>query len=94
MRAEHWISGVRDQALSLARRRRGVEPYHGRGFDHLPSDVQEAAGEAPVRAWDRTELLRALGYSIELLLHEAEEVRDMATYLEAPFRDLMSTRWP
>ena len=37
--AEYWISAVRDYALNLACRRRGLPAWYGRGFDELPADV-------------------------------------------------------
>jgi predicted nucleotidyltransferase len=94
LQSEYWISGVRDQALSLACRRRGLEPYHGRGYDTLPSGVVDDARGALVRSLERAELLRALGASIDLLVREADEVRDFARRLEPQLRDLVSTAWP
>jgi hypothetical protein len=48
--AEYWVSGVRDHALSLACRRRGLPAYHGRGFDLLPEKVRTAGRRVdPVR---------------------------------------------
>ncbi|MGH3103349.1 MAG: hypothetical protein ACRDN6_04555 [Gaiellaceae bacterium] len=37
--AEYWISALRDHALALACRRRGLEGQYGRGFDKLPAEV-------------------------------------------------------
>lgn len=91
--AEYWISGVRDQALVLACRRLGLEGYHGRGFDQLPADTRERASTALVRSTDRSELLRALGKSVDLLVREAEEVRSFAAQLEPQLRDLISLEW-
>ena len=88
--AEYWISGVRDQALMLACRRRQLEPYHGRGFDRLPTDVLDRSSTALVRSIDRNELLRALRAAVEMLIQEADEVRDFATQLEPQLRDLVS----
>jgi hypothetical protein len=91
--AEYWISGVRDQALMLACRRRELEPYHARGFDRLPADVLERSATALVRSVDQNELLRALRGAVELLIREAEEVRDFAAQLEPQLRDLVSPEW-
>jgi hypothetical protein len=88
--SEYWISGVRDQALSLACHRRGLAVGHGRGLDQLPGDVRKRAAGALVGSIEREELLRALGQAIDLLVDEAEEVRDFARELAPPLRDLMS----
>jgi len=87
--AEYWISGVRDYALSLACRRRGMPARFGRGYDDLPSDVRDAFVPALVRSLDRDELLRALGGAVSGLLNEAHEVRDLATKVEPRLRELM-----
>ena len=69
--AEYWLSGVRDSALSLACRARGLPAHEGRGFDDLPADVRERFAEAIATSLERNELLRALGCAIDGLLHEA-----------------------
>jgi hypothetical protein len=86
--AEYWISGVRDYALSLACRRRGLPAVYGRGFDNLPSDVREYFKGALVTSLERDELLRALGCAIEGLLREADEVHDLAVKVEPQLREL------
>jgi hypothetical protein len=92
--AEYLISGLRDQALALACRRRGLEPRHARGCDDLPAAVAATFEDALVRSLDRGELLRALGAAIEALLREAEEVGGRGPRLAAPLRDLTSPDWP
>lgn len=89
--AEYWISGVRDEALALASLRRGLEAYHGREWDRLPSDLLESARDALVRSLDRTELMRALGCAIALLLREAKESAEFPTQLEPRLRSLAVT---
>jgi hypothetical protein len=86
--AEYWISGLRDYALSLACRRRGLPARFGRGFDDLPPEVGEVFKEALVAALEREELLRALGRAIEGLLGEAEEVQELAAKVEPQLRML------
>jgi hypothetical protein len=86
--AEYWISGVRDYALSLACRRRGLPALHGRGFDELPADVRDLFRGALVASMERQELLRALGSAIEGLLHEADEVQELAAKVEPQLRQL------
>jgi len=86
--AEYWISGIRDNTLSLACRRRGLPAIHGRGFDALPTEVRDAFLPALVRSLERGELLRALGCAIEGLLGEVEEVQEQAARVEAQLRQL------
>jgi len=86
--AEYWISGTRDYALSLACRRRGLPAYHGRGFDDLPPGVRDIFRGALVTSLERDELLRALGYAIEGLLREGDEVQALAAKVEPHLRQL------
>lgn len=80
--AEYWISGVRDNALSLACRRRGLSAYNGRGYDELPPEVLAQFTGALAASLKREELLRALGHAVKGLLREAEEARDLAQKVE------------
>ncbi len=89
--AEYWISGVRDYALSLACRRRGIPASHARGFDDLPPAVRNEFRSALVTSLEPAELLRALGSAIEGLLHEADEVRELAIKVEPQLRELMAS---
>jgi hypothetical protein len=86
--AEYWISALRDEALTLASLSRGLEVSYGRGFDQLPEETRAAASAALVRSLERDELLRALREAIEVLLREADEVRDLASSLETQLREL------
>ena len=86
--AEYWISGVRDHALTLACHRRRLPAHHGRGFDALPEPVRRAAAGALARSVDRDELLRALGNAIELLLAEADDVRELAKKVQPQLQQL------
>jgi hypothetical protein len=86
--AEYWISGMRDNALSLACRHRGLPANHGRGFDDLPAHVRETLVGALVTSLERDELLRALGHAIEGLLHEVDEVQELAAKVEPQLRAL------
>ena len=87
--AEYWISGVRDNALSLACRRYGLPPHYGRGYDSLPPEVSVGLRCALVQSLERAELLRALACAVEGLLREAEEVRKFATQIEPQLRQLL-----
>ena len=86
--AEYWISAVRDYALSLACRRRGLPAQYGRGFDALPDSVRRAAADGLVRSVNRGELLRALNRAIDLLLNETEETQELARTVEPALRQL------
>ncbi len=86
--AEYWTSGVRDQALSLACRRSGLQTAHGRGFDDLPADVLAGFADALVRSLDRDELLRALAAAVDGLLRESGEAAVLAAQVEADLRAL------
>jgi len=92
--AEYWISGVRDQALSLACLRRGLAPASGRGYDDLPAEAMALFADALVRSMDRAELLRALGAAIAAMLRESGEVPGLASKVEAELRGLVSAHWP
>jgi hypothetical protein len=89
--AEYWISGVRDYALSLACRRRGLSAHYGRGFDDLPAGVRDAFKDALVRSLERDELLRALGCAITGLLRETDEVQGLAAKVEPQLQQLTAT---
>ena len=86
--AEYWISGVRDQALSLACRRRNLQARNGRGFDDLPEAVRDAFSDTLVRSLDRAELMRALGRVIAVLFDETEEVRELAEKIRPRLQEL------
>lgn len=90
--AEYWVSGVRDYALHLACRRRGLPAAHGRGFDDLPVEARDRFTGALVTSLERAELVRALRCAIGGLLEEAEEVREMATKV-APQLEKLVAEW-
>lgn len=89
--AEYWISGLRDNTLSLACRRRGLDAAYARGFDDLPTEALDMFGDTLVRSIERSELFRALDIAIGALLREATEVADVASKLEPQLRELTST---
>jgi hypothetical protein len=86
--AEHWISEARELALALACRRRGLQGAYGRGFDRLPTDLLAKFKPALVGSLERSELLWALSTTIEALLDEAEETRELADRLAPQLREL------
>jgi hypothetical protein len=86
--AEYWISAARDHALSLACSRHDLSTSNGRGFDDLPAEILEPFTEALVGSLDRNRLLRALGKTVEGLLHNSEDVCDVASKLETQLQEL------
>jgi hypothetical protein len=86
--AEYWIGELRDYALALACRRRGLPARYGRGFDDLPADVHDRFRGALVGSLERDELLQGLATAIDGLLSEADEVRDLAAKVEPQLRML------
>ena len=92
--AEFWISGVRDQALLLACRRRGLDGSHGRRFDELPAEVLAACEAALVRSLERGELQRALASAISVLQEESEEAAGLAAAVAPQLQALSSGSQP
>jgi len=88
--AQYWISQIRDMALSLACRRRGLEMAQGRGYDELPAEALTAFEDTFVRSLATTELLRALDRAVDGLVREAHEARDLAAKIEVQLREVAS----
>jgi len=86
--AEYWISGVRDYGLSLACLRHGLPAANGRGYDALPAQVLDLFAGALVTSLERGELLRALGWAIQGLLGQADDVRELAGQVAPQLREL------
>ena len=86
--AEHWISLVRDHALTLACRRLGFEAAYGRGFDSLPEDIRAEAAQALARSLDPDELRRALNQAVSLLVRESEGAHEDAAQITSALREL------
>lgn len=87
--AEYWISAIRDHALHLACRRRGLDGWYGRDFDRLPAEVLTPVNDALVRSLEPTELRRALGSAVEVLLRESVEAGAMAEQVREQLRELV-----
>jgi hypothetical protein len=88
--AEYWISAVRDYALALACRSRGLDGAYGRDYDRLPAEVLDPVNDAFVRSLERDELRRALGSAVDALLRESTEVEEMAERVEHQLREAAS----
>ena len=72
--AEYCVGLARDQALTLACRRRELPTADGKGFDLLPADVRSSFDDALVRSLEAAELRRALAVTVSGLLDEAAEL--------------------
>jgi hypothetical protein len=90
--AEYWISALRDHALALACRRRGLDGDYGRDFDELPAEVVGPLNDALVKSLERGELRRALGNAVTALLRESAEARDMAEKVEGQLTEISTAR--
>ena len=88
--AEYWISEARNQALSLACLHRGLQTSYSRGFDDLPAEILDPLTETLVGSLDRGQLLKALGRTVNGLLHNSRDVRELALKLEPQLRELGS----
>ncbi len=88
--AHYWLNSLRDCALSLACRRRGLPAHYGRGFDDLPSDVLEAFRGSLTAAFTPDALLRALAVAVEGLLAEGGEAGDLAVRAGPELRTLIA----
>jgi hypothetical protein len=70
--AEHWISAVRDQVLSLACLRLGYPTAYAKGAHLLPAELTAPLEAALIRKLNAAELLRALTVSIDSLAAELD----------------------
>ena len=88
--AEYCISAARDQALLLACLHRSLKTGYGRGFDDLLPEILKPATGALVGSLEKTELIRALGRSVEALLQNSQDVSELARRLGPQLRELKS----
>src|SRR5207247_11037901 len=84
--AEYCISAARDQALLLACLHRSLKTSYGRGFDDLLPEILKPATGALVGSLEKTELIRALGRSVEALLQNSQDVSELARHLGPQLR--------
>ncbi len=80
--AEYAITQLRYRVLELACLRLDLPAHYGKGFDQLPSDLQDEAERFLVRSRERDELLRAWTVAIDALLNECEVAGDDDRLLE------------
>jgi hypothetical protein len=73
--AEHYVTAVRDHALSLACLREGVTAVQARGYDDLPAATLARLAATHVGAAETGPLRTALAAATAALLHEGAEAR-------------------
>jgi hypothetical protein len=76
--AEHSINALRDNALSLACRRRGLPTGFGRGYDDLPPEALAQFEDARAASLRPEDLFESLSVAVDGLLAESEEVGEVA----------------
>jgi hypothetical protein len=86
--AEYWISAARDYALTLACHNRGFKTAYGRGIDDLPREILSEFQNTFPNPSNRGELVEALRRTIDVLLDNSQEVRGIASKLEAQLHQL------
>ena len=86
--AEYSISAARDQTLALACLHRNLKTTYGRGFDDLPPETLKPFAETLVGSLDKNRLLRALSTTIDELLRDSQDVREMASRLHSQLQEL------
>jgi hypothetical protein len=89
--AEYWVSGLRDNAMSLACRRLGLPAHYGRGFDALPNELRTRCAAALVRSLDGPELSRALKSAVDVLVREGEEAGELRAQVVPLLRELIES---
>jgi hypothetical protein len=89
--AEHEMSAVRDNALSIACLARGLPARFGRGYDDLPPDLLAQFDGSFVAAPLTAESLRAaLGVALEGLLREAASTVEITDTVAPSAREWLS----
>jgi hypothetical protein len=76
--AEFWIHLARDDALSLACRRYGLNESEGRGFDMLPQGVRDGLLPSLVGTLHPTALRQAISTVLAVLLEETTDSTQQA----------------
>lgn len=75
--AEYWIHSARDEVLSLACLRHGLPVREGRGFDALPTEIQELLAAALIGELSPDALWRGIVAVAAALLYEADYIPDL-----------------
>jgi len=88
--AEYLINELRNHAVVLACLNRGLPAVYARGADQLPAEVLARLDRTRPASLDRGELLRALRESLDTLLEQAGEARELAERAGADLRALVA----
>jgi hypothetical protein len=89
LKAEYWISSIRDQTLALACLRHGESPAYATGIDRLPEAVTAPLEDALVTSFEPVELRRALRIATRCLLEEIRAANaSLGDRLEGPLVEL------
>ncbi|MEV0613303.1 aminoglycoside 6-adenylyltransferase [Nonomuraea sp. NPDC050404] len=89
--AEHWIGALRTHIVTLACLRLGLPTAHAKGAHLLPEELTTPLEPTLVRSLDGTELRRALGATVTVLLDELERTDPgLAARLAPMFTQLTS----
>ncbi len=92
LQAEHMLSGMRDNVLSLICKRHGVAPMQGRGLDDLLDEQRVVAAECLARSLEPAELTRAFRVTMDVLLEEVRRTDPgLASKLEPSLRLLVTS---
>src|SRR5205809_955591 len=86
--AEYSISAARDQTLALACLHHNLKTSYGRGFDDLPPETLKPFAQTLVGSLDKSQLQRALSTTIDELLHDSQDVSEMASRLDSQLQEL------
>lgn len=90
--AEYCISAARDQALTLACLHRGLKTTFGRGFDDLPLETLRPFMGTLVGSLDSRELLQKLTMTVNELLENSVDVRELASKIDPQLREIGSSK--
>lgn len=91
-KAEYCISAARDQALTIACLHRGLKTTYGRGFDDLPPETLSPFIGTLVGSLDSGELLQKLNMTVNELLENSMDVRELASKIEPQLREIGSSK--
>ena len=91
--AEYCIGEARNQALTLACLHRGLRTTYGRGFDDLPLETLSPFLGTLVGSLNRRELLQKLRMTVNEVLKNSVDVRELASKIEPQLREIGSSKY-
>jgi predicted nucleotidyltransferase len=87
--AEYWISALRDHAVELAERRRGLDTSYAKGAHLLPAELTDELARSLVGTLEPEALRRALAAAARCFyLQMREQDGKLAEVMELSFREL------